>query len=91
MISKMENSKVCASISNKERKAQEELQKEIEGNEYTISTYGEDTEEWKDSNINLEAGKQELSRGIELSLRFGEFGRKLNNSEEDKIWEASEE
>ena len=33
---------------------QEELQQEIEGDEYTISTYGGDTEEWKESNANLE-------------------------------------
>ena len=50
---------------------QEDLQKEIECGEYTISTYGGDTEEWKEAEINLEAKKQELSREIELSLGFG--------------------
>ena len=47
MISGMQNSTASAAISNKERGSQEELQKEIEGGEYTISTYEEDTEEWK--------------------------------------------
>ena len=32
---------------------QEELQKEIEGNAYTVSTYGEDNGGWKESNAKL--------------------------------------
>ena len=54
-------------------------------------TYGEDTEEWKEAKINLEEKKRELSRQIELSLRFGELGEILNNSELAKIWKAYEE
>ena len=52
--------------------AKEELQKAIEGNAYTISTYWEDTEEWKESNAKMEEKKRELSRRIELS--FGVCG-----------------
>ena len=74
------------SVQRKE-KTQEELRTEIEGDEYTISTYGEDTDEWKEANAKLEEKKRELSRQSELSLRFGELGEKLNNFEEDKIWQ----
>ena len=69
----------------------EELQKEIEGGEYNISTYGEDTEEWKEANAKLEENQKELSRQIELSLGFGELGGKANNFEEDKIWKENGE
>ena len=58
----------------KKEKVQEELQKEIEGGEYTISTYGVDTEEWRDANAKLEEKKHELSRKVELSFRFEELG-----------------
>ena len=54
-------------------KVQEELQKEIEGNAYTIQVYWGDTEEWKEANAKLEEKKRELSRRIELSLGFGEL------------------
>ena len=72
-------------------KAQEELQKEMEGGEYTISTYGKDSEEWKEAKSNLVEKKKELSRQIELSLSFVELGEILNNSEGDKIWKENEE
>ena len=94
MISKMGNSTVSAVIPNREKrkeKHREELLKEIECDEYTISTYGGDTEEWEEANAKLEEKKRELSRQIELSLGFGELGGKLNNFEEDKIWTANGE
>ena len=78
-------------IDAEQRKSQEDLQKEIEGGEYTISTYGEDTEEWEEANRNLEEKKQELSRQIELSLWLGGLREILNNFEEDKIWNANKE
>ena len=81
----------CIDFEQRKGKPQEELQKEIEWDEYTISTYGEATKEWKEAKINLEEKKQELSRQIELSMGFGELGGILNNSEEDKIWKANGE
>ena len=50
--------------------------KAIKGNQYTISTYGKDTEEWKEENAKLVGKKQELSRQIELSLAFSGGERK---------------
>ena len=93
VISDCGDGELCFFRSDFEQKGkfQEELQKAIECIEYTSSTYGEDTEEWKESDAKLEDKRQELSRQIELSLGFGELGRKLNNSEEDKIWTENEE
>ena len=36
-------------ISNKRKKIQEELRKEMEDKEYVIGTYGEETEEYKEA------------------------------------------
>ena len=58
----------------RKEKVPEELQKEMECDEYTIATYEEDTEEWKEANAKLGEKQQELSRHIELSLGYGEFG-----------------
>ena len=58
MISKMVNSTVSHRFRTKKGKEQEDLQKEIECDEYAISTYGEDTEEWKEANAKLEEKKR---------------------------------
>ena len=47
MISKTNNFTDFAMISNKSKKIQEELRKELEDREYVIDTYGEATEEYK--------------------------------------------
>ena len=93
MISKMQSSTVFAAISHKGRqKDLEELQTAIVCDGYTISIYGEDTEEWKEAYANLGEKKLELSRHIELTLGFGGGLRaKLNNLEEDKIRTANKE
>ena len=46
-----------AAISNKRKKTQEELRKEIESKEYVISTYGGDTEEYLEAKLDLEERK----------------------------------
>ena len=80
-----------ASISNKERESPRRI---IEGDRrkrlYHFDIWG-DTEEWKEANAKLEEKKRELSRQVELSSGFGELREKLNNSEEDKIFETNEE
>ena len=58
MISKMVNSTVSHRFRTKKGKEQEDLQKEIECDEYAISTYGEDTEE----RIGAYAKLEELNR-----------------------------
>ena len=57
----------CIDFEQGKEKVQEELHRQIECDEYTISTYGEDTEEWKEANAKLEEKKRKLSRQIELS------------------------
>ena len=42
-----------AAISNKRKKTQEELRKEIESKEYEIAAYGEDTEEYLEAKLDL--------------------------------------
>ena len=64
----------CSDFEQRGEKVQEESQKEIEGDEYTIPIYGDDTEEWEESKSKLEGGSNQLSRQIELSLGFGELG-----------------
>ena len=80
-----------AAISNKESKAPEELRNEIDSNEYAISTFGENTEDWREAQLNLEEKKGELSKQIKLSFGFGELGAILSNFEEDKMRKASQE
>ena len=73
-----------AEISRKEKKIQEELRNEVGSNEYAISTFGENTEEWQEAKLDLEEKKEELSNQIELSFGFVEFREILNNSAEGK-------
>ena len=72
-------------------KVQEELRKEIEGGEYIISTFGENTEAWQEAKLNLGEMREELSKQIELSFGFEGLGAILGNFEEDKIRKASQE
>ena len=81
----------CSDFERRKAKVREELQKAIGCDLYTISTYGEDTEEWEESNAKLGGKKNELSRHIELSWGFGGLREKLGNSEEDKIWKVDGE
>ena len=79
-----------AAISNEGKKIQEELRNEIESNEYAISTFGEDTEEYMESTLNLDEKKEELSNQIELSCGFEELRTIVNDFEEDKMWESNQ-
>ena len=72
-------------------KVQEELRKEIEGDEYVILMFGEDTEAWQESKLNSEEKKEELSHRIGLSVVFEELGELLNNFVGDKLWQANRE
>ena len=47
-----------------------------ESDEYAISTIGGNTEERQESNANSEEKKNEISKTIELRLRFVELGKK---------------
>ena len=52
MILEMGNSTVFRSdFEQGKGNVREELQKQLEGNAYTISTYGEDTEEWREKRM----------------------------------------
>ena len=62
----------CSYFEHRKGKSQEELQKEIECNKYTISTYGEIRENGE-KRMQIWKKKQELSRKIELSFVFGEL------------------
>ena len=101
MISKMGNSTVFRSDSEqREGKFQEEWQKEIACGAYTISAYGEDTEEWTEANVKLEEKKRELSRRTELIFWFWRIegnwailkkiksGNHMKNQEDKKSWKS---
>ena len=49
-------------------KSRTDLQKDIESNEFTILTYGENTGEWVEENANLEERRNEISNQIELIM-----------------------
>ena len=59
-----------AMISNKRKKIQEELRREVESKEYVIDTYGEETEEYRGAEMDLEGRENELNRQIDLSCGF---------------------
>ena len=67
-----------------ESQIQAELRNEIGSKEYAISTFGENTEEYMETKLNLDEKKEELSNQIELSWGFGELRTIPNDSEEDK-------
>ena len=73
---------------NKRQKIQEELRKEMGEKEYVIDTYGEETEEYKETKMDLEGKKNELNRQIALRSGFGELRRGLGDFEEEKKWKA---
>ena len=73
----------------KKEQTQSDFQKEVERNEFTISTYG-GTEECEESNANMGETK-ELINQIELRLGSDELRAKSNDWEEDKDWKTNEE
>ena len=58
-------------------------------NEFTILSYGAETEEWKASNAKLRETTNELSNRIALSLGLWGLWGELGDFEEDKIWKAN--
>ena len=65
----------------------------MEDKEYVIGTYGEETEEteeYKEANMDIGEMKNELNSQIELSCGFGEL-RSLYDFEEAKKWTTIEE
>ena len=73
MISRMGSFAALQRFRTEKGKVQEERRQEIEGEAYIISTFGENTEEWQEAKLNLEAKKEELSKQIGLSFCFGEL------------------
>ena len=65
-----------------------DFQKEVESNEFTITTYGGGP---KNGRNRMQIWKKELRNQIEFAWCFEELRGELGNSEEDKIWKAHEE
>ena len=62
-----------AAISNSEDNLQSDSQKEVGIAEFTILTYGGNTDEWEEANANLEEKEKDLREKIELWMRFEEL------------------
>ena len=66
MASETKNCTGFAEFRTEKDKIRTDLGKYIESNEFTILTYGENTEEWKEANANLEERRKEISNQIDL-------------------------
>ena len=53
------------------------MRNKIESVEFTILTYGGNTEEWEEANANVEENKKELSNQSELRLGLGGIEREI--------------
>jgi len=56
----------------------------MENKEYEMDTYGEETEEYKESRTNWDERKNELNKQIELGCGFGELRKDLDVFEKMK-------
>ena len=67
------------------------MEKGIEGEEYIINTYNEDTKGWKEAQKKANDMREELRVQFELRNSYGELRNQLEEWEEDKQWKAKEE
>ena len=67
------------------------MEKGIEGEEYIINTYNEDTKGWKEAQQKANDMREELRVQFELRNSYGELRNQLEEWEEDKQWKAKEE
>ena len=63
----------------------------MKGGEYIISTYGEDTKEWKEATQKAHGMREELRVQFELGNSYEELRNQLEDWGEDKQWKAKEE
>ena len=67
------------------------MRRDVAIDEFAILTYGENTEERKEANGNLEEKEKEIINRAELRMGFEELREKLNAWEEGKYRQASGE
>ena len=67
------------------------MEKGVEGEEYIINTYNEDTKEWEEATQKAHDMREELRVQFELRNSYEELRNQLEEWEEDKQWKAREE
>ena len=67
------------------------MEKGIEGEEYIINTFGEETKKWNESTKRAHEMREELRIQFELNNSYGELRNQLEEWEEDKKLEEREE